>query len=101
MTTGDVWSEPGAAKTFVSIAGQIASGGDPSAALRSLIPVAHRSWWTRPRATTRRYIVEAAQSLGLANGEPSLLAVMALADPEVTFVSHRTMVRTFTTSIRS
>ena len=84
MTTGNVWSEPGAAKTFVLIARQIAGGGDASAALRSLIPVAHRSWWTRPRATTRHYIVEAAQSLGLPNDDPSVLAVIALADPEVT-----------------
>jgi len=84
MTTGNVWSEPGAAKTFVLIARQIAGGGDASAALRSLIPVAHRSWWTRPRATTRHYIVEAAQSLGLPNDDPSVLAVTALADPEVT-----------------
>jgi len=84
MTTGNVWSEPGAAKTFMLIARQIAGGGDASAALRSLIPVAHRSWWTRPRATTRHYIVEAAQSLGLPNDDPSVLAVIALADPEVT-----------------
>ena len=83
MTTGDVWVEPGAAKTFVSLALQIASGGDRSAALRSMIPVAHRSWWTRPRATTRHYIVEAAQSLGKAD-DPTVLAVSALADPEVT-----------------
>jgi DNA-binding CsgD family transcriptional regulator len=84
MTTGDVWSEPGAAKTFVVIARKIAGGGDSSAALRSLIPVAHRSWWTRPRATTRRYLVEAAESLRLAEDDPAALAVTALADPEVT-----------------
>jgi hypothetical protein len=65
MTSGNVWYEPGAAKTFVTIARQIADvGGNADAALRSLVPVAHRSWWTRPRATTRRYLVEAAQSLG-------------------------------------
>ena len=83
MTTGDVWVEPGAAKTFVTLAMQMADGGDRSAALRSMIPVAHRSWWTRPRAATRHYIVEAAQSLGKAE-DPTVLAVSALADPEVT-----------------
>jgi len=85
MTSGNVWYEPGAAKTFVTIARQIAyAGGNGDAALRSLVPVAHRSWWTRPRATTRRYLVEAAQSLGLPDGDPRVLAVMALADPEET-----------------
>jgi DNA-binding CsgD family transcriptional regulator len=84
ITSGNVWSEPGAAKTFVSIAVQIAAGGDRSAALRSLVPVAHRSWWTRPRAATRHYIVEAAESLGTAEDDPTVLAISALADPEVT-----------------
>ena len=85
MTSGNVWVEPGAAKTFVRIARQIANdGGDPDLALRSLVPVAHRAWWTRTRATTRRYIVEAAQSLGVVNGDPRVLAVTALADPEET-----------------
>jgi DNA-binding CsgD family transcriptional regulator len=84
ITTGNVWSEPGAAKTFVNLARRIAAGGDRSAALRSLVPIAHRSWWTRPRATTRHFIVEAAQSLGTADDDPSVLAVIALADPEVT-----------------
>lgn len=83
IITGNVWSEPGAAKVFVTIARRIASGGDRSAALRSLVPVAHRSWWTRPRATTRHYIVEAAQSLGTPDDDPTVLAVSALADPEV------------------
>ena len=85
MTTGNVWFEPGAAKTFVTIASTIAdSGGDSDAALRALVPVAHRSWWTRPRTTTRRYLVEAALSLGHSDRHPMVLAVMALADPEET-----------------
>ena len=85
MTSGNVWVEPGAAKTFVTIARQIAEdGADPDLALRSLVPVAHRAWWTRTRPTTRRYLVEAAQSLGVAPGDPRVLAVTALADPEET-----------------
>ena len=97
MTSGNVWVEPGAAKTFVTIARQIANdGGDPDLALRSLVPVAHRAWWTRTRATTRRYIVEAAQSLGVVSGDPRVLAVTALADPEETgpaVMSHVSRVR--------
>jgi DNA-binding CsgD family transcriptional regulator len=85
MTSGNVWIEPGAAKTFVTIARQIADGGgDSDMALRSLVPVAHRAWWTRTRPTTRRYLVEAAQSLSVPAGDPRVLAVEALANPEET-----------------
>ena len=65
MITGDVWVEKGAAKTFVQIADQLLAGGDPDAAIRSLVPIAHRCWWTRPRARTRQYIVDAAGRIGL------------------------------------
>jgi DNA-binding CsgD family transcriptional regulator len=83
MTSGNVWVEPGAAKTFVTIARQIANdGGDPDMALSSLVPVAHRAWWTRTRPTTRRYLVEAAHSLSVPAGDPRVLAVTALANPE-------------------
>ena len=83
MITGDVWFEPGAAKTFVSIAGRMRDGGDADMALRSLVPIAHRSWWTRTRERTRRYLVDAAQSMGVAD-DPRLLAILALAHPELT-----------------
>ena len=53
MISGDVWVRPGAAKTFVAISSQMLSGGDADMALRSLVPIAHRCWWTRPRARTR------------------------------------------------
>ena len=49
MISGDVWLEPGAAKTFVTIARQMRDGGDADMALRSLVPIAHRCWWTRSR----------------------------------------------------
>jgi DNA-binding CsgD family transcriptional regulator len=84
MISGDVWSESGAAKTFVRIAEQIRDGGDADMALRSLVPIAHRSWWTRTRPKTRQYLVDAAQSMGVPDDDPRLLAVIALADPERT-----------------
>jgi DNA-binding CsgD family transcriptional regulator len=97
MTSGNVWVEPGAAKTFVTIARQIVDdGGDPDMALRSLVPMAHRAWWTRTRPTTRRYLVEAAQSLSIPASDPRMLAVMALANPEETgpeVMSHVSRVR--------
>ncbi len=84
MISGDVWVQSGAAKTFVAIATQMVSGGDADMALRSLVPIAHRCWWTRPRARTREYVVDAAQSCGVPDDDPRLLAVIALAHPELT-----------------
>jgi DNA-binding CsgD family transcriptional regulator len=84
MISGDIWSEKGAARTFVAIADRLLAGGDPEAALRSLVPVAHRCWWTRSRARTRRYVVDAARRVGVSQDDPQLLAVSALADPEGT-----------------
>ena len=84
MISGDVWFESAAAKTFVTIAEQMRDGGDADMALRSLVPIAHRSWWTRTRPRTRQYLVDAAQSMGAPDDDPRLLAVIALADPELT-----------------
>ena len=89
MISGAVWSEKGAAKTFVTIAERLRAGGDADAALPSLVPIAHRCWWTRSRARTRQYIVDAAEGMGSPGDDPRLLAVIALADPEVTAPSVR------------
>jgi DNA-binding CsgD family transcriptional regulator len=84
MISGDVWLEHGAAKMFVSIARQARDAGDADMALGSLVPVAHRCWWTPCKPRTRKYVVDAAQDMGLPDDDPRLLAVMALADPERT-----------------
>lgn len=84
MISGDVWVEAGAAKTFVTIARQMSAAGDADMAVRSLVPVAHRAWWTRPAERTRRYLVDAAENVGVADDDPRLLAVLALANPEQT-----------------
>ncbi len=89
MVTGNVWYESGATRTFVTIAGQMRSGGDPDMALRSLVPIAHRCWWTQTQTRTRQYLVDAAMSMGIPDDDPRVLAVIALADPEKTGVSVR------------
>jgi DNA-binding CsgD family transcriptional regulator len=89
MISGDVWFEKGAAKTFVTIAQQLLAGGDPDAALRSLVPIAHRCWWTRSRSRTRQYVVDAAEGIGFPGEDPRLLVVIALANPESTAPSVR------------
>jgi AAA ATPase domain len=84
MISGDVWVQAGATRSFVTIAEQMVAGGDRDAALGSLIPIAHRSWWTRPRERTRRYLVDAAEAMDFPPDDPRLLAVIALAHPEGT-----------------
>src|SRR2546425_8356850 len=84
ILSGSVWFESGAAKTFVSIAEQLRDGGDADMALRSLVPIAHRSWWTRTKTRTREYLVEAAMAMGMADDDPRVLVVVGLAHPELT-----------------
>ena len=82
VVSGDVWFETGATKTFVTLAHEIAESGDTDMALRSLLPIAHRCWWTNPLPRTRRYLVDAAKQLGVGDDDPRLLAVIAMTDPE-------------------
>jgi DNA-binding CsgD family transcriptional regulator len=84
MISGDVWVQRGAAKAFVEISGQMHAGGDTEMALRSLVPIAHRCWWTRPRTRTRQYVIDTAEGFGVSEDDPLLLAVIALAHPELT-----------------
>ena len=81
---GDFWSQAGVTRSFVTIAQQMADAGDREMALRSLVPIAHRSWWVPSSERTRRYLVQAARDAGAETNEPRMLAVLALADPERT-----------------
>ncbi len=65
MICGTVWFEVGVTRTFVTLAEQMRDGGDQDMALRSLIPIAHRSWWTRCQTRTRQYLVDAATGMGI------------------------------------
>src|SRR3989454_5075201 len=89
ILSDSVWFESGAARTFVTIAEQLRDGGDADIALRSLVPIAHRCWWTRTKTRTRQYLVDTATSMGLPDDDPRVLAVIALADPEMTGASVR------------
>ena len=84
ILSGSVWFEAGAARTFVTIAEQLRDAGDADMALRSLVPIAHRSWWTRTKTRTREYLVDAALAMGKADDDPMVLAVVGLANSEVT-----------------
>ncbi len=84
MLSGDVYVQRGAAKAFVEISGQMHEGGDTEMALRSLVPIAHRCWWTRAGERTRRLLIDTAEGFGVPEDDPLLLAVIALAHPELT-----------------
>jgi len=84
ILSGSVWFEAGAARTFVTIAEQLRAGGDADMALRSLVPIAHRCWWTRTKTRTREYVVEAAFAMGMPDDDARVLAVVGLAHPEQT-----------------
>jgi DNA-binding CsgD family transcriptional regulator len=82
ILSGSVWFESGATRTFVTIAEQLRNAGDADIALRSLVPIAHRCWWTRTKTRTREYLVEAAMAMGMADDDPRVLVVVCLANPE-------------------
>jgi tetratricopeptide (TPR) repeat protein len=89
ILSGSVWFEPGATRTFVTIAEQLRDAGDADMALRSLVPIAHRCWWTRTKTRTREYLVEAALAMGMAGDDPRVLVVVCLANPEATGLAIR------------
>lgn len=82
MISGDVWVQRGATRTFVALAEQMLAGGDADTALGSLVPIAHRCWWAPTRTRTREHLVEVAEAMPFPEGDPRLLAVIGLADPE-------------------
>jgi DNA-binding CsgD family transcriptional regulator len=84
MISGDVWVRSGATKTFVELAEAMLAAGDPDLALGSLVPIAHRCWWTPTRERTRTYLVETAEAMPFPPDDPRLLAVIGLAHPEGT-----------------
>ena len=53
-------------------------------ALRLLVPIAHRRWWTRTQNRTRGYLADTAQSTGAADDASALAGGDGLAHPEVT-----------------
>jgi DNA-binding CsgD family transcriptional regulator len=83
MVDGNVWSGTGATRIFVDIADRLAQGGEADTALSSLVPVALRCWWTHTRSQTRAYLVESASRMTAEKDDPRLLAVEALAEPDV------------------
>jgi DNA-binding CsgD family transcriptional regulator len=55
--------------------------GDADRALATLLPIAHRCWWSNADKATRDAIVEAAEQLPVADDDPRLLSILATAAP--------------------
>jgi DNA-binding CsgD family transcriptional regulator len=77
----DSWSGASRVGAFAELANEMAAAGGPALLLRSLVPVAIGCWWGNPTQQTRDLVVEAAERLRADPDDPSLLAVLACADP--------------------
>jgi DNA-binding CsgD family transcriptional regulator/tetratricopeptide (TPR) repeat protein len=73
-------SEPAEVRRLVGLARRATSEGDPDLALQLLFGAGRRVWWRDPGDDVRRDIVAAAQSVPVAEGDPRVLAVLALAE---------------------
>lgn len=71
--------EPAEVRHLVDLAGQ-AVDGDVELAVQLLVGAARRVWWRDPGEGLRHEIVQAAQHLGLPDGDPRRLAIFALAE---------------------
>jgi tetratricopeptide (TPR) repeat protein len=59
----------------------MARDGDPTRALKSLLTVALRCYWSNPDRETRELLVSAAERIALPPEQPELIAVLGFAAP--------------------
>jgi len=64
----------------VALARRAASEADPDLAMQLLFGASRRVWWRDPGDEVRRDIVRAAEAVPLPDGDPRVLAVLALAE---------------------
>jgi DNA-binding CsgD family transcriptional regulator len=79
--TDQRWSGVSRVPVVVELAKDLAQQGEIELALQALADVALRCWGGNPGDETRALVAEAAESFGLPPDTPSLLNVLALADP--------------------
>lgn len=75
------WSGVERVVAFVEIAQKMALHGDPVRALKSLLTVALRCYWSNPELETRERIVAAADRIPGSIDQPERIAVLAFAAP--------------------
>ena len=75
------WSGANRVAPFVRIADEMTLAGDPERALRSLLTVALRAYWSNPDSATRELMIAAAERIDVPPLQPELIAVLAFAAP--------------------
>ena len=77
----DSWSGAARVAAFAEIANRMTDADGPALALRSLMTVAVGCWWGNPTQETRDIVVDASERLQVAPDDPTLIAILACADP--------------------
>jgi DNA-binding CsgD family transcriptional regulator len=75
------WSGVTKVRSFVEIADRMRCDGDTYRALKSLLSVALRCWWSSPDQETRNLVVRAAERIPVSEHSPELISILALAAP--------------------
>jgi DNA-binding CsgD family transcriptional regulator/tetratricopeptide (TPR) repeat protein len=75
------WSGAAKVRSFVEIADRMRCDGDTDRALKSLLTVALRCWWSNPDQETRNLVVSAAERIPVSELNPELITILALAAP--------------------
>ena len=74
-------SGPPLTNSFIELADRMRAEGDVSRGLQALLTIAYRCWWSNPDDATRAHTVEVAERFPLAESDPRLIYVLALASP--------------------
>src|SRR5690606_25843326 len=76
-----VWSGAQGLRSSIRMIDEMRINGDTELALRSLYALATRAWWSNPDAEIRQLIGDAASQLDVAQDDPMMLVLTAIADP--------------------
>jgi hypothetical protein len=79
--TEAAWSGTAKIESFVAKAERMRTSGHGDLAARSLLAIALRCYWGNVSQQTRSAVAAAAERLPLAGNEPTLLTILAWADP--------------------
>ena len=74
----DTWSGTDRVRAFVEHA---RDADDPELAVRSMLPIAIRLWWSNPSREIRELVAGVAEQIDVADDHPGLLAILAYAQP--------------------
>jgi DNA-binding CsgD family transcriptional regulator/tetratricopeptide (TPR) repeat protein len=76
-----IWGDVAHVRSLIDLTERTSRAGDVDMALEALLAVADAAWWTSFDAERRTLVVAAAERLAVADDDPRLLKVLALAAP--------------------